>query len=152
MKPGAWIEHIDAEVNTVCYDGTMPKESAISQWGEIWSEVGRKTGLVFNMVDSGCMENGIKEAGFTNIQVKDYLTPCSGWSTDPKKKELGLFAHLFFTQDIEGFLNYFLGQIMGWSEQEMKNYAACIRQELKGQNIHAQFKWRVVLAQKPQDD
>ncbi|KAK3954390.1 S-adenosyl-L-methionine-dependent methyltransferase [Pseudoneurospora amorphoporcata] len=151
MKPGAWIEHIDGEVNLVCYDGTMPKESAINQWGEIWSEVGRRTGLVFNMVDSGCMENGIEEAGFTNIQVKDYLAPCSPWPEDAKTKELGLWQYVFLVQDIEGFLNYFLGQFMDWSDKEMATYAACLRKEYKDQKIHAYFKWRVVLAQKPLD-
>lgn len=151
MKPGAWVEHIDVEINPICFDGTMPKESAINQWGEIWSEVGKKTGIVFNMIDSGCMENGVKEAGFTNIQVKDILAPCSGWPADPKMKELGFFQHAFLTQDIEGFLTYFLGHHMGWTDKEMANYAACVRKEYKEMKVHAYFKWRVVLAQKPLD-
>ncbi|KAK3946830.1 hypothetical protein QBC32DRAFT_356394 [Pseudoneurospora amorphoporcata] len=151
MKPGAWIEHIDAEVNLVCHDGTMPKESAINQWGEIWSEVGRKTGLVFNMVNSGCMENGTEKAGFTNIQVKDYLAPCSPWPEDAKAKEIGLYQYVFLIQDIEGFLNYFIGRIMNWSDKEMATYSACLRKEYRDRKIHAYFKWRVVLAQKPLD-
>ena len=151
MKPGAWIEHIDGEVNPVCNDGTMPEGCAIQQWGEIWSEVGKITGLVFNMVDSGCMENGIKEAGFTNIQVKDYVAPSSGWAADAKTKELGFVQSAFLMEDIEGFLNYFLGQLMGWKEQQMANYAACLRKEYREGKIHANFKWRVVIAQKPLD-
>ncbi|CCC12777.1 unnamed protein product [Sordaria macrospora k-hell] len=151
MKPGAWIEHIDGEVNLVCNDGTMPEDSALYQWGKIWTEVGRKTGVAINMADSGCMENGVKEAGFTNIQVKDYLAPCSGWPTDPKQKELGLFNMVYLTQDLEGIFAYFLGEVMGWSDEALAGYAACVRKEFKEQKIHANWKWRVVLAQKPLD-
>lgn len=64
---------MDGDANLVCLDGTMPKESAMNQWGQIWSEVERKTGVKFNLVASGCMENGIKQAGFTNIQAEDFL-------------------------------------------------------------------------------
>ena len=151
MKPGAWIEHFDCEVIPVCEDGTMPEDSAINQWGEIWSKVGKKTGLVFNMIESGCMENGVKEAGFVNIQVKDYVTPLSGWAADAKMKELGVFQHAWLMEDIEGFLNYFIGQLMGWSDKEMANYAARLRKEFRDLKIHSNFKWRLVLAQKPLD-
>lgn len=51
----------------------MPDDSAINQWGKIWTEAERRTGVIFDIVDSGCMENGIKEAGFTNVQVEDFL-------------------------------------------------------------------------------
>lgn len=57
----------------------------------------------------------MKEAGFTNIQVKDYIASCSGWPADPKMKELGFFDAAFLAQDIEGFLAYFFGQLMGWN-------------------------------------
>ncbi|KAJ4403612.1 hypothetical protein N0V85_005063 [Neurospora sp. IMI 360204] len=150
-KPGGWIEHIDVDVNMLCLDGTMPEDSAMNQWGKIWTEVERKTGIVCDMVKSGCMENGIKEAGFTNVQIEDFLAPTSPWPTDEKEKQIGMFYYLFLTQDIEGFMNYFLGQLMGWSDKEMANYAACFRREFKACKIHAYSKWRVVRAQKPLD-
>lgn len=151
MKPGGWIEHIDAEVPPVCKDGTMPKDSAIHQWGELWMEVGRQTGYIFNMASSGCMENGLKEAGFTNIQVKDYFAPCSAWPTDPKQKEIGFWQGLFLSEDIEGFLNLPLGEYMGWTLEEISKYAACLKKEYRDMKIHAGFTYRVVLAQKPLD-
>ena len=71
-KPGGWIEHFDCDTTLKCIDGTMPTDSALYQWGQIWTEVQRKTGVYFTMHD-GCMENGIKEAGFTNVQVENIL-------------------------------------------------------------------------------
>ncbi|KAH7629602.1 S-adenosyl-L-methionine-dependent methyltransferase [Sordaria sp. MPI-SDFR-AT-0083] len=150
-KPGGWIEHVDGDVNVVCLDGTMPDDSAMNQWGKIWTSVERKTGNVFNIVRTGIMEDGLKEAGFTNVQIEDYLAPTGPWPTTEKEKQIGFFHYIFSTQDIEGFLNYFLGQVMGWTDKEMANYAAAIRREYKEGKIHGYIKWRVVRAQKPLD-
>ncbi|KAK3951925.1 S-adenosyl-L-methionine-dependent methyltransferase [Pseudoneurospora amorphoporcata] len=149
-KPGGWIEHFDGGVHMVCLDGTMPKDSAIGQWGHIWTEVERKTGVIANMLD-GCMENGIKEAGFTNVQTEDFLAPTAPWPTDERQKQIGLFQYISLTSDVEGFLTYFLGQVMGWTENEMAKYASVLRREYKEGKIHANIKWRVVRAQKPVD-
>ncbi|KAK3954391.1 S-adenosyl-L-methionine-dependent methyltransferase [Pseudoneurospora amorphoporcata] len=149
-KPGGWIEHLDCGPHFVCLDGTMPKDSAIAQWGHIWTEVERKTGVILNMLD-GYMENGIKEAGFTNVQIEDFLAPTAPWPTDEKQKEIGLFQYIGLTSDIEGFMTYFLGQVMGWTENEMTKYASILRREYKEAKIHANLKWRIVRAQKPVD-
>ena len=53
--------------------------------------------------------------------------------------------------DVEGFLTYFFGQVMGWADNEMANFAASLRREYKECKIHANIKWRVVRAQKPLD-
>ncbi|KAK3946760.1 hypothetical protein QBC32DRAFT_374740 [Pseudoneurospora amorphoporcata] len=71
-EPGGWIEQLDCDVEFFCFDGTMPNESAIAQWGPIWKEVERKTGLDVNVVSSDSMDNGMKNAGFTNITSEDY--------------------------------------------------------------------------------
>ncbi|KAK1781455.1 S-adenosyl-L-methionine-dependent methyltransferase [Copromyces sp. CBS 386.78] len=149
-KPGGWIEHLDCGPSMVCLDGTMPKDSAIAQWGHIWTEVERKTGVIANMLD-GYMENGIKEAGFTNVQIEDFLAPTAPWPTDEKQKEIGLFQYISLTSDTEGFLTYFFGQVMGWTENEITKYASIVRREFKEGKIHANLKWRIVRAQKPVD-
>ena len=63
---------MDCDIHMPSKDGTMPEDSAMNQWGLIWTEVQKKTGVQCDMVKSGCMENGMKEAGFTNVQIQDY--------------------------------------------------------------------------------
>lgn len=58
---------------------------------------------------------------------------------------------MFLAQDVEGFLNYFCGQVMGWTDKEMAKYAAILRREYREGKIHANIQWRVVRAQKPLD-
>ncbi|CCC05676.1 unnamed protein product [Sordaria macrospora k-hell] len=47
----------------------------MAQWGPIWKEVERKTGLDVSVVSSDSMDNGMKNAGFTNITSEDYCVP-----------------------------------------------------------------------------
>ncbi|KAK3947288.1 hypothetical protein QBC32DRAFT_184464, partial [Pseudoneurospora amorphoporcata] len=75
--------------------------------------------------------------------------PTAPWPTDEKQKQIGLFQYISLTSDVEGFLTYFLGHVMGWTENEMAKYASILRREYKEGKIHANIKWRVVRAQKP---
>ncbi|EAA30865.1 UMTA [Neurospora crassa OR74A] len=150
-KPGGWIEHLDTDAEFFCYDGTMPNDSAMAQWGPIWREVGRKTGLNVTVVSSGTMENGMRKAGFTNIVSEDHYAPIAPWSDDPKLKQLGLYQSAALTHDIEGFLVYFMPKYLGWTPKEIANYAATMRKEFREAKIHAVVKWHVVRAQKPLD-
>ena len=72
-KPGAWIEHFDCNGGWEALDGTMPEDSAMGQWGPIWKKLGGFLGTEFDLATSGLMENGIKEAGFTNVTVEEYF-------------------------------------------------------------------------------
>ncbi|KAK3947035.1 S-adenosyl-L-methionine-dependent methyltransferase [Pseudoneurospora amorphoporcata] len=150
-KPGAWIEHLDGDADWICLDGTMPHDSALAQWGPIWKEVGRKTGLEFCVASSDKMEKGMKNAGFTNVTSEDYYVPISPWSDDPKMKQLGLYQSAALTHDLEGFMVYFLPNYLGWTPKEIANYAAICRKEFREGKIHSNIRWRVVRAQKPFD-
>ncbi|KAK3348395.1 S-adenosyl-L-methionine-dependent methyltransferase [Neurospora tetraspora] len=150
-KPGGWIEQLDCDAGWYCFDGTMAKTSAMAQWGPIWKEVGRKTGLEFHVVSSDTMEKGMENAGFTNITSEDYYVPGTPWSDDPKMKQLGLYQSVALTHDIEGFLVYFMPNYMGWTPKEVANYATALRREFREAKIHSNIRWRMVRAQKPLD-
>ncbi|CCC05793.1 unnamed protein product [Sordaria macrospora k-hell] len=109
LKPGGWIEHIDAS-------GT-----------------------------------GHKEAGFVNVTTKDYPIPVSQWPKDEKRKELGQFFYLVYTQDLEGLCQYMFGNVMGWPQEQTAVYLAHLRAELKNMSLHGLIDFRVVYAEKPLD-
>ncbi|KAJ4361281.1 hypothetical protein N0V85_009421 [Neurospora sp. IMI 360204] len=156
-KPGAWIEHLDTDASWSCFDGTMPDDSAMAQWGKIWKEVGRKTGIENNVASSDVMEKGMENAGFTNITSEDYyvrlslFVPLSPWSDDEKMKQIGLYQSVALTHDIEGFMVYLAPNYLGWTPKEIANYAAAVRREFRERKIHSNVKWRMVRAQKPLD-
>ncbi|KAK3946761.1 S-adenosyl-L-methionine-dependent methyltransferase [Pseudoneurospora amorphoporcata] len=71
-KPGGYIEHMDASSGTICLDDSSvnTKVHALGQWGPMWEEACGKIGQ--QLLSNDIVENGMKEAGFVNIVVKDY--------------------------------------------------------------------------------
>ncbi|KAK3400626.1 S-adenosyl-L-methionine-dependent methyltransferase [Sordaria brevicollis] len=152
LKPGGWIEHLETEGHVDSEDGTIHDKTALSQWDVIWKEGGRRSGNPVEILEKNLQARGMEEAGFTNIKVTDYKTPCSPWPQDPKQKELGLFIYAVFTMDLEGVMQFMFNNIMGWSPEETARYAAHLRRELKDtKQFHPNMTWRIVYAQKPLD-
>ncbi|KAK3400619.1 S-adenosyl-L-methionine-dependent methyltransferase [Sordaria brevicollis] len=150
-KPGGFIEHMDVSGTVSSDDGTVDsKIHAVAQWGPMWHAAGRKIGQVF-LDDSTMIEDGLKDAGFVNINVKDYKIPLSPWSDDKKMHELGLYFYVALTQDLEGVLQYMWGTVMGWTDEEISIYIKHFVKELKDKTIHPYFTYRRVYAQKPLD-
>ncbi|KAK3400615.1 S-adenosyl-L-methionine-dependent methyltransferase [Sordaria brevicollis] len=150
-KPGGWIEHMDTSAACYSDDGSVSEKNAVVQWGKVWQEAGKRIGRPFDLLEQNLMEDGMKAAGFTNIVSKDYAVPVSPWHEDPKQKELGLFFQVLWLEDIEGVIQHTFGNVMGWTQEELKNYAHQLRSELKNPKIHPYTIWRVVYGQKPLD-
>ncbi|KAH7635874.1 hypothetical protein B0T09DRAFT_390646 [Sordaria sp. MPI-SDFR-AT-0083] len=106
----------------------------INDWDSLYKEAYRccKPG--------NSMDNGMKNAGFTNITSEDYCM-----------KQLDLYQSVVPTHDIEGFLVYFMPKYLGWTPKEIANYAVIIRREFREAKIHSNIRWRMVRAQKPLD-
>lgn len=77
LKPGGWIEHIDASGTIYSEDNTINEENAMVQWGKIWQEAGRKSGNPVDLLERNLQEQGMKEAGFVNVTKKDYPVSCT---------------------------------------------------------------------------
>jgi hypothetical protein len=70
LKPGGWLESYESSPTVFSDDNTLPTDSAISQWGPIFMEGGKKTGRTFAVLDDGLQNTAMKEAGFVDIQEK----------------------------------------------------------------------------------
>ncbi|CCC05651.1 unnamed protein product [Sordaria macrospora k-hell] len=142
LEPGGWIKHIDASGIIYSEDNTINEENAMVQWGKIWQEAGRKSGNPVDLLERNLQEWGMEEAGFI---------PVSQWPKDEKRKELGQFFYLVYTQDLEGLCQYMFGTVRGWPQEKIAVYLAHLRAELKNMSLHGLIDFRVVYAQKPLD-
>ncbi|KAI1393036.1 S-adenosyl-L-methionine-dependent methyltransferase [Hypoxylon trugodes] len=150
LKPGGYFEHKESTCLMVSDDGTVTENSALSQWGRVFTEAGRKLGRTFSVVEDGLQVKGMKEAGFEIVLEKDLKTPIGPWPEDENQKLIGQFSRLALDRDIEGYLNYIWTKVMGWSTEEIAVYAAHLRRELRSPNIHAYYAQKVVVARKPE--
>ncbi|WPJ62724.1 hypothetical protein SMAC4_13590 [Sordaria macrospora] len=151
LKPGGWIEHADSSGDIFSEDNSVTEDSAMSQWGKIWQEAGRRGGNPVDLIPANLQENGMKEAGFVNITKKELPIPVSSWSSDKKMKEVGLYFHATWTTDLEGLSQFMFSNVMGWEKEEISTYIAHLKSELKDPSNHGYVAFRSVYSQKPLD-
>ncbi|KAH6631357.1 S-adenosyl-L-methionine-dependent methyltransferase [Chaetomium tenue] len=101
-KPGGWMEHHDEAAEWHAANGEISEDSAMGQWGKVFSEGGKKFGRTFRLIQDDVQIKGMQEAGFVDIVVKDYMCPIGDWPRDPKQKEIGIFAKLVLETDLAG--------------------------------------------------
>lgn len=138
----------------------------------IFREGAKKLGSTasFSVVRDGLQKKALEEAGFVEIQehpikvsyVSSYLVwaykgptdtrryqlPTSGWPKDPNQKKVGEFTKAAIENDAEGAVG-FSASHLGWSQEEIGQYAAHLRRELRVGDQHAYYRANVAWAQKP---
>ncbi|KAK3954202.1 S-adenosyl-L-methionine-dependent methyltransferase [Pseudoneurospora amorphoporcata] len=150
-KPGGWVEHLDHSPIVTSDDGSVKPGSAMDTYGKVLAEAGKRMGRTITLADEDTMEEGLKAAGFINIQSKKYRMPLSPWSQDERMKEMGLYVLGALHSDVEGVVQYMFGNVMGWTQEEIKAFAVHMRHELKDNSIHGYYHWKYVWGQKPED-
>lgn len=85
-KPGGWIEHYDHSPVVTSDDGSVVPGSAMDTYGKVLAEAARRIGRSATLADDDTMEEGLKAAGFVNIQTKRMKvsltsSPLSDWQT-----------------------------------------------------------------------
>ncbi|EXL45061.1 hypothetical protein FOCG_13824 [Fusarium oxysporum f. sp. radicis-lycopersici 26381] len=152
LKPGAWLESFEVNGFFESDDNTLPDKSALAQWGMIFREGAKKLGSTasFAVVRDQLQRQAMEAAGFVNIQEKAIKLPTSGWPKDPELKKIGQFTRAAIENDIEGAVGFMATQI-GWSQDEIRVYAAHLRKELRSNQHHSYYRANVMWAQKPKE-
>ncbi|KAF7544847.1 hypothetical protein G7Z17_g9627 [Cylindrodendrum hubeiense] len=149
LKPGGYLESNEALSRMDCDDGTIHEKSAMHQWGKFFVEGGKKIGRSFTIVEDGVQKKSIEEAGFVNIEERNFKVPIGAWPKEPKLKEIGRYAQATLEQDIEGYVLFMASTVEGWTKPEIEVYISLLRRELRAGKMHPYYQQKVVWAQKP---
>jgi SAM-dependent methyltransferase len=148
-KPGGWIESHETSPELYCDDGSIPADSAMSQWGKFFLDGGKKNGRSFHILHDDVQARGIELAGFRDIQVINREAPIGAWPKDPDLNEMGRICQAALEQDPEGYVNLMAGIARGWTNEEVAAYCAHLRAELRNIDYHGYTKFRCVIGRKP---
>ncbi|KAJ4408445.1 hypothetical protein N0V85_004231 [Neurospora sp. IMI 360204] len=149
-KPGGYVEDVANSPIAFSVDGTVKEGSALDQWGKVFIEGGNKFGRTFKIVEDDIHRTCMEKAGFVDIVIKDIQVPVGAWPTDKTQQELGIWAKMALESDLEGYVNYIWGVVLGWTPEEISTYCAAFRRELKNTRIHGMYTTRVAYARKPE--
>ncbi|EWG54428.1 hypothetical protein FVEG_12645 [Fusarium verticillioides 7600] len=148
LKPGGYIESYEPSSRVESDDGTVQPGSALSQWEKFFVEGGRKIGRPFTIFEENIQREGMREAGFVDIEERDFKNPVGGWPMDPKQRSVGQFMQAAFEQDAQGTVLH-MATALGWTEEEVTVFISHFRREIRSPKIHSYFRQKVVWGRKP---
>ncbi|KAI3575621.1 S-adenosyl-L-methionine-dependent methyltransferase, partial [Fusarium oxysporum f. sp. albedinis] len=148
LKPGGYIESYEPSSRVESDDGTVLPGSALSQWEKFFVEGGRKIGRPFTIFEENIQREGMREAGFVNIEERDFKNPVGGWPKDPKQRIVGQYMQAAFEQDAQGTVLH-MATALGWTEEEVTVFISHFRHEIRSPKIHSYFRQKVVWGRKP---
>lgn len=67
IKPGGWVESLEASPYMWSDDGSVTEDSAMGQWGKLFVSCSEKLGRTFTQVDDGLHRSAMEAAGFVDI-------------------------------------------------------------------------------------
>jgi ubiquinone/menaquinone biosynthesis C-methylase UbiE len=151
LKPGGWFQHMEPDLQMYSQNPEVhvDDDHIYTRWANIFNQVGKKTNRTFDFSDRK-LEKLAESANFTNVTFQTHKIPVGRWPKDKKKKEIGTFVGLAFSQALDGFIKLPLCEILEWSPEEMQLFAVEMRKsimDLKTQTVGHVF---TVYGQKPE--
>ncbi|RKL35064.1 hypothetical protein BFJ72_g9063 [Fusarium proliferatum] len=101
------------------------------KWCKLFFECGRQTGRTWEIARDGRQEEYMREAGFTDLFSKSWKLPVGVWPQDKKLKQIGLYNGAFIDHSIDASAIFPIGEILGWSEEEVTILVSRMRKALK---------------------
>ncbi|UPL03148.1 hypothetical protein LCI18_014082 [Fusarium solani-melongenae] len=153
LKPGGWFQHLEPDIELGCDnpDVKVDKEHIFQRWAQLFYDAGNKLGRTFMFRDNS-MDQWASEAGFTEVTHRKFKIPYGGWAKDKKLKQLGKLTGFYLDLSLDGFAVYPVGQILGWSFDEVQVLVAQMRAAVRNPNNLTYGNMHVVYGQKPEEE
>lgn len=101
MAPGGWIEQVESDVGQYCDDDTLPSDSLLVPWREMFIKAASRAGRPLDTMTH--MRSRIEAAGFVNVQQQDYKMPIGTWPKLQVYKDAGKVNRLQMKSGLEGW-------------------------------------------------
>ncbi|CAF3575257.1 unnamed protein product [Fusarium graminearum] len=149
LKPGGWFQHIEPDIHLKCDNAASVAENeTFRQWAQLFYDAGDKIGRTFN-ITNGLMQDSARDAGFEDIVHKVHTIPLGEWPKEAKRKKQGQFVGLYMDLSLDGFALYPIGQILGWSREEVEVLVAKMRAIIRNPKHLASGDMHLVYGRKP---
>jgi hypothetical protein len=137
LRPGGWIEQLEASPAIKCDDGSLPPDNVLNDWGPEIMGCGERCGRPCDILDT--MPARIRNAGFVDLYEKVYKWPIGPWAKNQQYKEAGAINLEHWMTGIEGWCMWLLtkfGAPEPWSMEKVQAFIAQIHNELKNPRFH----------------
>ncbi|CAF3513502.1 unnamed protein product [Fusarium graminearum] len=152
VRPGGWVESLEIDIETRSENPEVQsdKNHVFRKWYQLFFECGRKTGRTFEIARDGRQEQYMRKAGFTDLVSKSWKVPIGGWPQDNKLKQVGFYNGAFIDQSIDGFAIFPIGEILGWSFDEVTVLVSEMKKAFREPRSMPYFVVHMVYGRKPE--
>ncbi|KAF4447735.1 hypothetical protein F53441_8754 [Fusarium austroafricanum] len=152
VRRGGWVESLEIDIQTRSENPKVQNDEnhVFNKWYKLFFECGRKTGRTWEIARDGRQEEYMREAGFTDLFSKSWKVPVGGWPQDKKLKQIGLYNGAFIDHSIDGFAIFPIGEILGWSREQVTVLVSQMQKALKEPRALPYFTVHIVYGRKPE--
>ncbi|KAE8362373.1 S-adenosyl-L-methionine-dependent methyltransferase [Aspergillus caelatus] len=147
-KPGGWVEFQDFEMQFYTTNGEFKTGCPLDKWCTESIEGLRSVGL--EPSPGPKLQQWFKDAGFTNVQQKVVPVPVGVWPKDKRLKTVGALNYHQFNDGLDGMSLRIFTAMKGWQPEELREFLADVRKDLRNPRLQAQHNFYVVYGQKPE--
>ncbi|TPX15023.1 uncharacterized protein E0L32_004853 [Thyridium curvatum] len=147
LNQDGWLEIQDIDFPLVCDDGTLPDDSPMKRWSDLMLEAGERSG--FHLNTCGKAAEMMKDAGFVDIVRIPFKWPMNRWPKDPRAKQIGGWVLENFTLGVETICLALFTRFMGWTKEQVVEFADSVRADFQDHNKHTYFNLYVTYGRKP---
>lgn len=135
LKPGGWVESQEFSYKRYSDDNSIPADSRITEWENLWTEGINKIGLKGHC-DPDLVMQQMRDAGFINVTRLNFKMPIGPWPKDKTLREAGMFGYVNLMDGFYGLSVKVFTHFLGWQVEELEVLLAQCRQELRRKDIH----------------
>ncbi|KAJ5019772.1 hypothetical protein K4K57_010439 [Colletotrichum sp. SAR 10_99] len=159
LKPGGWFESMEFDILAGSENPEIENDPnhIFKKWAGLFWDAGDIIGRSFRQAqykgpnEEIMMVKCMKEAGFVDIVHKKWKVPIGGWAKDPFLKQVGHYAGLFMDQSLDGWALQPIGEILGWTYDEIMVLVAEMRIALRSSKSLPYFNYHMVYGRKPEN-
>ncbi|KAF5521498.1 Secondary metabolism regulator LAE1 [Colletotrichum aenigma] len=159
LKPGGWFESMEFDILAGSENPEVENDPnhIFKKWAGLFWDAGDIIGRSFRQAqykgpnEEIMMVECMKEAGFVDIVHKKWKVPIGGWAKDPFLKQVGHYAGLFMDQSLDGWALQPIGEILGWTYEEIMVLVAEMRIALRSSKSLPYFNYHMVYGRKPEN-
>ncbi|KEZ39585.1 hypothetical protein SAPIO_CDS9496 [Scedosporium apiospermum] len=148
VRPGGYVELMDATYPVDCDDETLTPENSVFEWNRLLCKAAASVGKPLD--EAFRYKKHLIDAGFVNVTETRYKWPMNSWPKDPKYKELGSWTLENIMEGLQGISLALFTRVLGWTAEELEVFLVDVRKQFKNKSVHGYWHIVVVYGQKPE--
>ncbi|KAL9603286.1 MAG: hypothetical protein Q9219_001309 [cf. Caloplaca sp. 3 TL-2023] len=137
LRPGGYMECHELDVDARTDDGSLAENSAIKQWCRNQEEAMQKAGNMSLRITGEKLRRQLLDAGFVDVEVKEFKIPIGQWAEEKKMKEAGAFQLVAMLEGIGGLTMALWTRFLGWKAEDVQCELVKVQDEFRNKSIHS---------------